>query len=283
MQISTKQCLIRKIRSHELEEAIHVFMRAFRRTDDEMLFQITKTHWKNWQSSGLAEFYGAFLNDRLIAICLCFAFKRTASLGYMSVDLSYQHQGVGRSLLEYIIHDLEQKRIFTIRLYATKMGEGLYNQHSFKEDYIGSIYELNFREEINLKGLKVRTSSRIWPWIYSLDKEVYGDDRTKLLRFLIKNSRLIVKGRHGFAFIRNDTVGPVIAKNIPIFIDLLKYAYILGAKKLCYLTHDSHSLKVIDILHLVENTTMRCKRMIRGPPFIENLSLPYAMYNFAIG
>ena len=78
-------------------------------------------------------------------------------------------------------------------------------------------------------------------------------------------------------------IGPVVAKNIPVFIDLLKYAYTLGGRKLYYLIHNSRSHKVIEVLHLIENTAMRCKRMIRGQEIHEDLTNYYAMYNFAIG
>ena len=230
MQISAKQCLIRKIRKHELEDAIQVFMSSFRRTDDQTLYLLTKNHWTNWQKSRLAEFYGAFYETRLVGFCLCFAFKTTASLGYMCVDFRYQNQGIGSRILHHIIAELEGKGITTIRLYATKMGENLYRKYEFKEDFIGSIYEVNFHEEINKKSLRVRPSSRILPWVFTLDKAVYGDDRTKLLRFLIKNGQLIVKPRSGFAFVRGENVGPIVAKNIPAFIDLLKYAYTLGGQ-----------------------------------------------------
>ena len=283
MQISAKQCSIRKIRNHELEDAIKVFMSSFRRTDDQSLYQLTKKHWTNWQKSKLAEFYGAFYESKLLGFCLCFAFKTTASLGYMCVDFRYQNQGIGSVILNHIIEELETQGITTIRLYATKMGENLYKKYDFKEDFIGSIYEVNFREEIDKKRLRVRISSRIVPWVYNLDKAVYGDDRTKLLRFLIKNGQLIVKPRLGFAFVKSENIGPIIAKNIPVFTDLLKYAYTLGGRKLHYLSHDSRSLKIIEVLHLLENTAMRCKRMIRGDSIKENLSNFYSMYNFAIG
>ena len=283
MQISAKQCLIRKIRKYELEDAIQVFMSSFRRTDDQSLYQLTKNHWSNWQKSKLAEFYGAFYETRLVGFCLCFAFKATASLGYMCVDFRYQNQGIGSRILHHIITELEGKGITTIRLYATKMGENLYRKYEFKEDFIGSIYEVDFHEEINKKSLRVRLSNRILPWIFTLDKAVYGDDRTKLFRFLIKNGKLIIKPRSGFAFVRGENIGPIVAKNIPAFINLLKYAYTLGGRKLHYLSHDTRSLKVIEVLHLIENTAMRCKRMIYGTEIKEDLSNYYSMYNFAIG
>ena len=283
MQISANQCSIRKLRNHEIEDALQLFMRSFRRSDDESLYLLTKKHWTNWQQSNLAEFYAAFHHSKLIGLCLCFPFKTTASLGYMVVDIDYQRQGIGRLLLGTIIKELEQKEISSIRLYATKMGENLYKKFDFHEDCIGSIYEFNFHEEIKPRSLRVRISKRILPWVYILDKTVYGDDRTKLLRFLIKNGQLLVKPRSGFAFIRDDLVGPIVAKNIPVFIDLLKYAYTLGGRRLYYLTHDERSRKLIEVLHLIENTVMRCKRMIRGQDIDENLSYFYAMYNYAIG
>jgi len=88
-------------------------------------------------------------------------------------------------ILNHIINELESKGIKTIRLYATKMGEKLYRKYDFEEDFIGSVYEVVFNEEINLG--RVRTTNRILPWIYTLDRQIYGDDRTKLLRSLIKN------------------------------------------------------------------------------------------------
>ncbi len=281
MQISAKQCSVRKIRKHELEQAIQVFMNSFHRTDDESLYRLTKTHWTNWQRSNLAEFYGAFTGQTLIGFCLCFAFKTTASLGYMCVEVQYQNQGIGSLILNHIINELESRNIRTIRLYATKMGENLYRKYGFEEDFLGSVYEVKFNEEINTR--RVKTTNRILPWIYTLDKQIYGDDRTKLLRSLIKNGQLIVKPRLGYAFVSGENIGPVGAKNIPVFVELLKYAFSSGGRKLYYLTHNERSLKVIEILHLIENSAMRCKRMIRGSKITEDLSNFYAMYNFAIG
>ncbi|MBN2155408.1 MAG: GNAT family N-acetyltransferase [Candidatus Lokiarchaeota archaeon] len=282
-QIRIKHCSVRKIHRSELKEAIYVFMRSFRRNDDNALFELTLDYWTNWYNNKLAIFYGAFHKRQLVGICLSFPFEKTASLGYMCVDFKYQNLGIGRYLLECIINNLEENGVSSIRLYATKMGENLYDKYGFQHDYIGSVFELNFQEEIRPRGLRVRLTKRILPWIYNLDKEVYGDNRTKLFRFLIKNSQLIVKGRAGFAFVRNDIVGPVVAKNIPVFVDILKYAYVLGARKIFFLMHDPRSMKISSILHLRENTAMRCKRMIRGSKIDENLSLPYAMFNFAIG
>ena len=283
MQISAKQCSFRKLRKHELEDALRLFMRSFRRSEDESLYRLTKKHWTDWQTSHLAVFYGAFFSSKLVGLCLCFAFKTTASLGYMVVDIDNQHKGIGTSLLGFILSELEQRGIKTVRLYATKMGEHLYKKFDFHEDCIGSIYEMDFHEEINPRSLRVRVSNRILPWVYSLDKAVYGDDRTPLLRFLIKNGQLLVKGRLGFAFVRKGIVGPIVTKNIPVFIDLLKFAYTKGARKLYYLTHDNRSRKLIEIIHLIEKTSMRCNRMVRGEHIKEDLKKFYALYNFAIG
>jgi hypothetical protein len=228
-------------------------------------------------------FYGAFFSSKLVGLCLCFAFKTTASLGYMVVDLDHQKKGIGTRLLDFILSELEHQGIKTVRLYATKMGEHLYTKFDFHEDCIGSIYEMDFHEEINPRSLRVRVSNRILPWVYSMDKAVYGDDRTKLLRFLIKNGKLLVKGRLGFAFVRKGIIGPIVAKNIPVFNDLLKYAFTMGARKLYYLTHDNRSRKVIEIMHLLEKSSMRCNRMVRGENIKEDLTKFYALYNFALG
>ena len=67
---------------------------------------------------------------------------------------------------------MEGKGITTIRLYATKMGQVSREYMSLKKMSSDPFYEVNFDEEINKKSLSVRPSSRILPWVFTLDKAV---------------------------------------------------------------------------------------------------------------
>jgi GNAT superfamily N-acetyltransferase len=156
------------------------------------------------------------------ATALCYA-NEVAWIGMVLVDKALRGQGIGRMLLIDIIEKL--KHIDSIKLDATPAGLPLYQSLGFIEEYniirmISPAFHDFYFKYPNGEPLHIDADGLTE--VLDLDKNIFGADRTYLLRTLYQNYPLkALQLRHnnlpdGYIFgrdgLRFNYIGPVSAQ-----------------------------------------------------------------------
>jgi GNAT superfamily N-acetyltransferase len=120
------------------------------------------------------------------ATSICYE-NRFAWIGMVLVDTEYRKQGIGTQLLKKAIEYLDDSNIPTIKLDATPQGKPLYAKLGFVEEYEIERWILKRQSGVVLTTLGVTRASLSeirMEQIFRLDKELFGADRSFLLRSL---------------------------------------------------------------------------------------------------
>lgn len=109
---------------------------------------------------------------------------RFAWIGMVLVDPEYRNRGIGTELLRKAIEHLDETRISTLKLDATPAGKPLYEKMGFVGEYEIErwILRRTAGDERTVNEGRLRTERM--PEIFAHDREVFGADRSGLLRSL---------------------------------------------------------------------------------------------------
>ena len=108
---------------------------------------------------------------------------RFAWIGMVLVDPRFRGQGAGTLLLERAIEHLSRSHIPVMKLDATPQGKPLYKKLGFMEEYELERWVLK-RLPNQLPSSRATLSELEWQRILSIDRQVFGGDRSVLLRSL---------------------------------------------------------------------------------------------------
>lgn len=159
---------------------------------------------------------------------------RFAWIGMVLVDPEFQKRGIGTQLLKKAVEYLDQRGIPTLKLDATPQGQPLYAKLGFVTEYQIERWILN-RPPGNVAG-KVKSSiahltEDELALIFAMDRDVFGADRSFLLRSLQDEAQdfaMSIFGRgepQGYAFGRRgafaDHLGPWMAQSQAVAEKLL--------------------------------------------------------------
>jgi predicted N-acetyltransferase YhbS len=211
------------------------------------------------------------------ATTICYQ-NRFAWIGMVLVDVEYRKQGIGTQLLKKTLEHLDHSRIPTMKLDATPLGKPLYTKLGFAKEY-----------EIERWILKRRpgTSSTMPPstyaplaeyqkeQIFALDKELFGADRSFLLRSLCHEAPelAIAAWRDGlpqcFAFGRHglfaDHLGPCMATSKTAAERLLHQFLARSARETLIVDCIQSNAAAIEALRACDFVLSRSlTRMVRG-------------------
>jgi hypothetical protein len=123
-------------------------------------------------------------------------------------------------------------------------------------------------------------------WCLAMDRKAFGDDRSVLLRQILREGgQLIVEESRGFGIIWKQKVGPVIADSPVTAKNIVRYAQTLGAKRIYVPLHDQMPPDFVSDLEEAKPTTsiICCERMSLGPGINENRGLVFASFSAATG
>lgn len=162
--------------------------------------------------------------------------KRLAWVGMVLVDPEDRGKGVGTKLLEIAIESLINAKIASIKLDATPQGKPIYEKLGFQREYEIERWILKRTPEVAAQAdenlSRNAVSERVLEMILAEDREVFGADRSQLLRSLRQSApeftgavwenttlRSSAFGRRGsFA----DHLGPWMAKDTEAARELLR-------------------------------------------------------------
>ena len=93
--------------------------------------------WDDYDESSIH--YLATIDNRVVAVA---RLKPDGQLGRMAVLAKFRHQGIGSSLLRFILLDIQDKGLSNIYLHAQVSAISFYQKHGFKENGL-VFYEAN--------------------------------------------------------------------------------------------------------------------------------------------
>lgn len=151
--------------------------------------------------------------NKIIATANALMFGNIGWAANIIVDPAYQGKGLGQQITKHLI-DLMFKKVESIVLIATKMGEGLYKKLGFKTVDSYSFYEK--------KKIEIEVSKNIIPFnnkhldaILQLDFEATAENRKKFLQPFMHNLWMYISDNgivEGF-YIHGFGDGTIIASN----------------------------------------------------------------------
>lgn len=179
----------------------------------------------------ITSYYVAVENKEIIGIGGETCYQGASYIGYIGVIPSHRRRGIGSLILGRILEEASKNNP-TIDLFSNLGIENLYRKYGFEDEFYTHILELQkFKTEIELK---VDTfESKIPSWIYELDKEAMGFDRSKLLDHLVEKQKtsIVSSERNGYAICSSGRIGPMIAKNQQAAKQIFDYLLSSGTKR----------------------------------------------------
>jgi len=179
----------------------------------------------------ITSYYVAVENNEIIGLGGETCYGGVSYIGYIGVIPTYRKRGIGTLIFKRILEEA-YKNNPTVDLFSNLGIEDLYRKFGFDDEFYTHILELpKFETEIQLK---VETfKSKIPSWIYELDKEAIGFDRSKLLDYLTEEQETTIVSfeRNGFAICNDGRIGPMIAKNQEAAKQIFDYLLLSGTKR----------------------------------------------------
>jgi len=178
----------------------------------------TEADWEFFLSANAEGCFVSELDNRVVGTVTTISYEdRFAWIGMLLVDPEFRNCGIGGALLQQAIQHLDSRGITCSRLDATPQGRPLYEKLGFVDEYGIERWRLNRQVGPMQSG---GTSPHLGQ-VLQLDREVFGADRSALLRALGESAPEFVQvllgqtGVSGYSFGRHgshsDQLGPWVA------------------------------------------------------------------------
>jgi GNAT superfamily N-acetyltransferase len=136
-------------------------------------------------------------SGRVIGTATACVFGSVAWVALVLVDPAFRRQGVGRALMEHVLDYLDAQDIATIRLDATPLGQPLYEQLGFVEQFRLARYEGTLPPDDSPPLGVDAVPPAHWEELAALDQEVTRTDRRRFLLRLFAEQPGEVRGVSG--------------------------------------------------------------------------------------
>lgn len=188
----------------------------------------TAADWERFLSASPEGCFAAEREGRVIGTSTTIVYEgRFAWIGMVVVDAQHRRQGLGTALLERAIRYLDSRRVPCMKLDATPQGKPLYEKFGFLSEYDIERWMLKRRPDGSAAG---KASVEIED-VLRLDREIFGADRSELLRSLTEAApdfSLVAREKVGVAGYtlgrrgsRADHLGPWMARTEDVAAILL--------------------------------------------------------------
>lgn len=172
---------IRSLNETDLETADSILQSAFQRSES----------WHNdlrlfceLQPEGI---FLAFQNDMPAGMLAAIIYSNFAYAGLMGVRREFQNQGIGSSLMRQLLAWLDQQGVQQVMLDASPIGQPLYEKLDFTACDEVYVMRRHTSPPIFKPPSEVQLISRDnLDLITSIDRQVFGTDRRRLLHALLK-------------------------------------------------------------------------------------------------
>lgn len=205
--------------------------------------------------------------------------NKFAWIGMVLVDPQHRSQGIGMKLLERTIEYLDQQKMPTMKLDATPQGKPLYEKLGFVTEYGIERWVLKRSPSADAKTAKPNRAALSAGQLESIlakDREVFGADRSSLLRSLREEPPNFGMGVWdggklcGYTFGRRgsfaDHLGPWMAENSSAARELLNEFLALATRETLIVDCLTGNPAALELLRTAGFTYARTlTRMYRGP------------------
>ena len=142
-------------------------------------------------------------------------YSRTGVIGHLIVTGKSRRKRIGDALVTAATEYMEGRGVDSMMLYATAEGSKLYERHGFtSRDEIFCVHSKLEKGHVGRKSTACTPiTSKDLDEIISIDRELFGDDRSRVLRILHRHSQKSAfklehgDGIDGYIFARPDHVG----------------------------------------------------------------------------
>jgi N-acetylglutamate synthase-like GNAT family acetyltransferase len=276
--------LIREPKGSELYDALLVLYRSFGRlvpSDIEAQVKLLN----NLINSKIAKFLIAEKNKKIFGLGAVFIFQEVCSLGYLSVLPEFRHNGVGSAIFSKLINAAKKVGCKTFLLYASRLGEPIYHKFGFRSNYSTVVHDLPSKlQSIQILNDNVKLITKMPEWVARLDRVAMGFNRSNFIKIKMGHgSKLIVFAEEGFALISGLRIGPIIAKNLSVAVDLINKGISLGANHIIVPKHTKFPNRIFDLIDSNERVDEVNLKMIYGKNILQKLDYIYALGTYAKG
>jgi GNAT superfamily N-acetyltransferase len=148
----------------------------------------TAADWSRFLNASPSGCFVAEIDERVCGTATTISYQdRFAWIGMVLVDPEFQKRGIGTQLLKKAVEYLDQRGIPTLKLDATPQGQPLYAKLGFVTEYQIERWILK-RPPRNVTGMAkssfAHPTENQLALILAMDQEVFGADRSFLLRSL---------------------------------------------------------------------------------------------------
>jgi GNAT superfamily N-acetyltransferase len=189
----------------------------------------TRADWVRFLSASPEGCFVAESKGRVVGTSTSIVYEgRFAWIGMVIVDSQHRGQGIGTALLQRAVRCLDSRRVLCMKLDATPQGQPVYEKFGFVSEYDIERWMLKRQPA---KNVATEDTSADFGDALPLDREIFGADRSTLLRSLTeaapKFTRVARQGAEvaGYAFGRHgsraDHLGPWMARNAYVAAMLL--------------------------------------------------------------
>ena len=133
--------MIREPKINEILKSIKVFLLSFGRRDFDNILAEEKA-WMFLINKKIAKFLIAEEDNKIVGMGGLFLFQQVASIGYMGVLAEYRGQGIGTAIFRNLMDLATCLGIKSVVLYASKLGEPIYEKYGFRGKYNASMHHL---------------------------------------------------------------------------------------------------------------------------------------------
>jgi N-acetylglutamate synthase-like GNAT family acetyltransferase len=214
---------IQPFQNEEYNELAKVFLISFKGSvSDPISMKNTTQKFKIFGENNVTHFFIAKNSERIVGMGGVTYYKGSSFIGYLGVLPKYRNQGIGTKLFIKLFQAAKKENPI-IELFANLDAVSIYRRFGFKEEFFCNRYELHPNKKSY--GKNINQLKEIPSWIFDLDKKIMGYDRFKLLNCLFSKLKfsLISYSTDGYLFYDDENIGPIVAKNSKIAIELTNY------------------------------------------------------------
>lgn len=234
----------------------------------------TMADWKYFLENSPCGCFVAEMEGRVVGTSTTIVYEdRFAWIGMVLVDPEFRGRGIGTRLLEKAIEQLDGVGVQTMKLDATPQGRPIYQKLGFQSEYEIERWLLTRAAPMNALSAE---PSPVSDDALRLDREIFGADRSHLLRSLARDAPefTLVAGQNGqiagYAFGRRGTLadhlGPWMARDPQSAAELLDEFLRRSRRQMVFVD----SLKARSFVHELLlargfKASRPLTRMFRGP------------------
>jgi len=275
---------IREPTEKEILKVINVLYSAFGRTPPVNIKEEEKI-WKALIEGEIGTFLISEDKGKIFGIGGVFLFEKVSSFGYMAVLPECRGKGVGTEIFKNLLKRANNRNCETMILYASELGKPIYKKFGFQDRFYGTMYQLPMhKEDFGFQNEVVKVLEKLPEWLFTLDENAMGYNRRRYLNLKVElGAKILVVENEGYGLLANKRLGPLIAINQDVALQIIKKSIAFGADHLIIAKHKNFPKRIIESMNLIKKGNDANLKMVYGKELFENLDLLYAIGTYAKG